>query len=164
MSGIFTALEISSSGMTAQRKKMDAVAENIANVDTTRTPEGGAYRRKRALVSEIEDKPNFQSALRRANGKLAQTNSRHLPGVSELSQPGPELSQVEAEVVADENSEFKKIYDPSHPDADADGFVQMPDIEIINEMVDMIAANRTYEANISAVTTAKRMINEALDI
>ena len=164
MSGIFTALEISSSGMSVQRKKMDAVAENIANIDTTRTPEGGPYRRKRALVSEVTEKPSFRAAMRRANDKLVKTNSRHLPGISRLSPNVPDAPNVESEVVEDENSGFKLVYDPSHPEANEDGYVKMPDIEVINEMVDMIAANRAYEANISAIATAKRMINEALEI
>ncbi|MFQ5608139.1 MAG: flagellar basal body rod protein FlgC [Candidatus Zixiibacteriota bacterium] len=163
MSGIFKALEISSTGMSVQRQKMDTVSENIANVDTSRTAEGGAYQRRRISVSESAEKPSFRSAMSRANGKLARTHDRHIAGVSRGNSRS-EIPRVEGEQIVDPASSYKVIYDPGHPDANEEGYVNMPDIEIINEMVDMISANRAYEANIAAVSTAKRMINEAMDI
>lgn len=163
MSGIFRALEISSSGMTVQRQKMDAVSENIANVDTSRTEKGGPYQRRRIVVSETTERPSFSSAMKRAHGKLVRTHSKHIDGITR-SGNRQETPQVEGKNIVDAASSFKLIFDPSHPEANEEGYVQMPDIEIINEMVDMISANRAYEANIAAISTAKRMINEAMEI
>ena len=163
MSGIFKALEISASGMSVQRQKMDAVSQNIANVDTARTEDGGPYKRRRIVVSETSAKPSFSTAMKRAHGKLYKTNSKHIDGMTRSGNRG-ETPQVEAKSIVDPASSWKLIYEPSHPDANEEGYVQMPDIEIINEMVDMISANRAYEANIAAVSAAKRMINEAMEI
>ena len=163
MSGIFRALEISSSGMTVQRQKMDAVSENIANVDTSRTEKGGPYQRRRIVVSETTERPSFSSAMKRAHGKLTRTHSKHIEGMTR-SGNRQETPQVEGKNIVDAASSFKLIFDPSHPEANEEGYVQMPDIEIINEMVDMISANRAYEANIAVISTAKRMINEAMEI
>ena len=163
MSGIFRALEISSSGMTVQRQKMDAVSENIANVDTSRTEKGGPYQRRRIVVSETTERPSFSSAMKRAHGKRARTHSKHIEGMTR-SGNRQETPQVEGKNIVDAASSFKLIFDPSHPEANQEGYVQMPDIEIINEMVDMISANRAYEANIAAISAAKRMINEAMEI
>lgn len=163
MSGIFKALEISASGMTVQRQKMDAVSQNIANVDTSRTKDGGPYKRVRITVSEITNKRSFSSAMKRAHGKLAKTNSKHIDGMT-ISGNRAETPQVSGKSVVDPGSSTKLIYEPSHPDANPEGYVEMPDIEIINEMVDMISANRAYEANIAAISSAKRMISEAMEI
>lgn len=163
MSGIFKALEISASGMSVQRQKMDAVSQNIANVDTSRTEDGGPYMRRRIVVSETTDRPSFASAMKRAHGKLVKTNSKHIDGMTQSGNRGG-IPQVRAESIVDPASTTKLLYEPSHPDANEEGYVEMPDIEIINEMVDMISANRAYEANIAAVSAAKRMINEAMEI
>lgn len=164
MAGIFSAIEISASGMTVQRKKMDAVAQNIANVDTARTPEGTPYRRRRVIVSEGNSGSSFQASMTRAHNKLFKTHANHISGVARSLSNGPALSPASAEEVIDPASGFRQVYDPSHPEANDEGYVELPDIEIINEMVDMIAANRAYEANIAVVTSSKRMINETLDI
>ncbi len=163
MSGIFKALEISASGMTVQRQKMDAVSQNIANVDTSRTKDGGPYKRVRITVSETTNKQSFSSAMKRAHGKLIKTNSKHIDGKTRIGNR-TETPQVTGESIVDPASSSKLVYEPGHPDADEKGYVQMPDIEIINEMVDMISANRAYEANIAAVSSAKRMISEAMEI
>lgn len=163
MSGIFKALEISSSGMTVQRQKMDAVSQNIANVDTSRTKAGGPYQRRRIVVGETTAKPSFASAMQRAHGKLARTHSKHIDGTT-WAGVRQAIPQVEGKNIVDPASSFKLLYDPSHPDANEEGYVQMPDIEIINEMVDMISATRAYEANIAAISSAKRMISEAMEI
>jgi len=164
MSGIFKAIDVAATGMTVQRQKMDVVSENIANIDTSRTAEGGPYRRQRVLVSETDAKPSFGRAMSAAHDKLARTNPRHIKGRIHSLSRSTEPDSVSGEEIRDPESSFKLVYDPSHPDADSEGYVKMPDIEMINEMVDMIAANRAYEANISTISSSKRMLNEALDI
>ena len=164
MSGIFSSIEISGSGLSTQRRKMDTVAENIANVDTTKTKKGGPYQRKRVIVKETGEASSFGKEFRRAHNKLARTNSRHIQGSSTTRPSEPEYAYTKSETIADPASSFKLIHDPSHPDANKEGFVKMPDIEIVHEMVDMVSASRAYEANIAAISTSKKMIDDALDI
>ncbi len=164
MAGILNAIEISSRGLTVQRKKMDVVAENMANAETTETADGGPYRRKRVLVNEEQEKVRFDTYMRRAGTELARTNAGHLPGKSLSVQSTVNLANVKADEVVDPDSSFRLVYDPSHPQADEDGYVKMPDVEIINEMVDMMTATRAYEANTSAIASAKKMFRNALDI
>ncbi|SYZ73599.1 Flagellar basal-body rod protein FlgC [Candidatus Zixiibacteriota bacterium] len=164
MSGIFSSIEISGTGLSLQRKKMDVVAENIANAETTRTEKGGPYRRKRVMVSASEDEVPFRNVMNDMKTKLAQTDSRHLPGSPIVSKEDLEVSKVEGKQVEDPASNYRLVYDPGHPDADEKGFVKMPDVEIVNEMVDMIAASRGYEANTTAILSAKEMAKNALNI
>lgn len=164
MSGIFNAIDISASGMTLQRRKMDVVSQNLANVETTRTNEGGPYRRKRVVVNEVKDQVPFRNVMNQAQTRLTRTNNGHLGGKSVSRHESLEVSKANAKEVDDPNSGVKLIHDPSHPDANDDGFVAMPDIEVINEMVDMMAASRAYEANTTAILTAKDMAKNALEI
>ncbi len=129
---LFTAFEISSSGLAAQRIRIDTIAANIANAQSTRTSEGGPYQKKAVLFREI---------------------------LSESDGEGVVVTQVAADPTPG-----PRVYEPAHPDADADGYVQMPNVEIATEMVDMISATRSYEANVSAMTAAKRMALKALEI
>ena len=164
MSGILNAIDISSQGLSVQRAKMNTVAENMANVETTRTADGGPYRRKRVVVEEVDQPGTFDSVLNRARTKLARTSSRHLGGKTIPSSHKVDLPGVETKGITDKDAEYRLVYDPSHPDADSDGYVKMPDIEIVNEMVDMMAASRAYEANTVAIASAKKMARNALDI
>ncbi|HOP06930.1 MAG TPA: flagellar basal body rod protein FlgC [candidate division Zixibacteria bacterium] len=164
MSGILGAIEISSQGLSVQRKKMNVVAENMANAETTRTPEGGPYRRQRVVVEQDEVKGTFNSMLNTASVKLARTSDRHMTSHGYRSTDGVDLPTVEGDAVVDPDAKFRLVYDPSHPDADEDGYVQMPDVEIVTEMVDMMAASRAYEANTVAISAAKNMAKDALDI
>lgn len=163
MSGILNAIGISSRGLSVQRAKMNVVAENIANAETTETPEGGPYRRKRVVVKEDRDS-EFKTMLRQADTRMARTHPGHRTGKSTVLNEEVELSSVKMDEIVDPDSGFKLVYDPSHPDANEDGYVRMPDIEIINEMVDMMAATRAYEANTVAISSAKKMANDALEI
>jgi len=163
MSGILNAIGISSQGLSVQRAKMNVVAENIANAETTETVEGGPYRRKRVLVKE-EQGSEFKTILRKVDTRMARTHPGHRAGRSTVLNEEVELSSVSMDEVIDPDSNFKLVYDPSHPDANEDGYVRMPDIEIINEMVDMMAATRAYEANTVAISSAKKMVNDALEI
>ncbi len=164
MGSVLTSFDISARGLTIQRAKMDVTAQNLANAETTETPEGGPYRRKRVLVKEETFKDSFNNALKRPDTRLVRTNTAHRPGHVLKTGDRLELSTAEMEEVRDPASSFRLVYDPSHPQADEEGFVKMPDIEIINEMVDMMSASRAYEANTVAISTAKKMAQDALDI
>lgn len=139
---IFGALDISSSGLSAERLRMDTISSNIANVSTTRGENGQPYKRKVAVFEE-----NVQKYMDNTTGK---TTSEPLG--------------VKAVGIKEDNSDFRREYDPSNPDADNDGYVTMPNVNILNEMADMITATRSYEANVNAMTAAKGMFQKALEI
>ncbi len=139
--GFLSALRISASGLTAQRLRMDVIANNIANVDTTRTLEGGPYLRQRPIF--------------RAKGP----QSPVLLG----SQPEAVMGVQVAAIVQDPNA-VKRVYQPDHPDADAQGYVQLPDINLVTEMTDMLSATRAYEANVTVMNAAKSMAMKALEL
>ena len=164
MSGIFGIFQISGTGLSGQRKKLNAVAENIANVETTRTPDGGPYRRKEVVFKENSKLGSFTQSFKSAVTRLMKTDSKHMS----LSEKGisskNDVPSVGSEELRIEPESFKMVYDPTHPDADENGYVAMPDINIISEMVDMMSATRAYEANVSAVKAAKDMYKEALNI
>ncbi len=164
MADMLNSIDISARGLTVQRQKMNTVAENMANAETTATREGGPYRRKRVLVEAEQVPGGFSGELQRANTKLATTHGSHRQG--KVTQIGhrQQLTAADPEVVQDPASSFRLVYDPSHPHADTDGYVKMPDVDIVTEMVDMMLASRAYEANTSAISTAKKMINDALEI
>ena len=164
MSGIFGIFQISGSGLSAQRKKLNAVAENIANIETTGTPEGGPYRRKQLVFKESSRLGSFTQSLKNAVTRLVRTDDKHISLSSKGISTKNDIPSVGSEELIIEPDSFKMVYDPSHPDADEGGYVAMPDINIISEMVDMMAATRAYEANVSAVKAAKAMYKEALNI
>jgi flagellar basal-body rod protein FlgC len=133
---LFSSLSISASGLSAERLRMDTISSNIANVNTTRTEEGGPYRRKIAVFKEV---------LKEETG-------------------GKELGGVEVAEIVDDQTPLKRVFDPKHPDADEEGFVSMPNVEILNEMADLIVATRTYEANVTTLNASKSMYLKALEI
>ena len=163
-SGVFDAMDISATGLSAMRRKLNAIASNIANVDTPRTEEGGPYKRKRVIMIESQRKTEFSNILGVAKNRLSTTSGRHLTGSS--TPPRGDLigSGVETAEIREEPIEPRLVYDPAHPDAREDGYVVFPDINIITEMVDMISASRAYEANITAMGATKDMIQRALEI
>jgi len=164
MEGIFSSIQVSGSGMSVQRQKMNVVAENIANAETTQTEEGGPFRRHRLEVEAQDEKLPFQTLLKTSQAELHRTRTQHIPGLPSDLGYREKVAVARAEENEEGPESFKLVYDPSHPDADAEGYVKMPDIEIINEMVDMITANRAYEANAMAVSASKEMLKNALDI
>jgi len=164
MAGILGAIEIASRGLSVQRARMNVTAENIANAETTETAEGGPYRRQRVIVKEDKTDTSFHRMVRDAGTRLQRTNKRHMPTAGHRLSSRSDVPDVDLRQVEDPNSSFKLVHDPGHPDADEQGFVKMPDIEIVNEMVDMMAAARAYEANTVAISTAKNMARDALDI
>jgi flagellar basal-body rod protein FlgC len=164
MSELFSALRISGSGMAVQRMKLNTTAENIANAETTRTQCGGPYRRKEVVVS-AEDRPvNFSGEFKNARVRLASTHAAHRGSTRKFRTSELNVSDARAEVHASPKSDFKLIYDPSHPDADGDGYVAMPNINLVTEMVNMMVASRAFEANVTAIGATKEMISDAMDI
>ncbi|MDR0909408.1 MAG: flagellar basal body rod protein FlgC [Spirochaetaceae bacterium] len=149
--GLFSAINISASGMTAERLRSDVIADNLANINTTRTPEGGAYRRSRVV---------FQSMNQPVIWKT--------PFLPEGLDKGLGTGVQVAEIQKDYASELRLVYDPKHPDAITSGpnagYVEYPNIDIVTEMVDMIAASRAYEANASMIESSKSMFLKALEI
>ncbi len=140
---LFNSLRISASGLTAERLRLDVIADNLANVNTTRTAAGGPYRRK---VAVLEERPNgFADLL----------------GIQNASRMG---GGVRVAAIAEDTSPLPRVYNPGHPDADADGYVLMPNVNVVTEMVDMITATRAYEANVTAMNAAKQMALRTLDI
>lgn len=164
--GLFAAIKTSGSGLRGQRTRMDVIARNLANAETTRTEEGTPYRRQRAIFEQVlGDKlgRHAQAMGRVADSRLVKTHPGHISESKSAALEEPGLLQSEVEVAPDA-SEFRVVYDPGHPDADEAGYVLMPNVNPITEMVDMITASRAYEANVSAVQTAKDMFNDALKI
>lgn len=164
MEGVFSSIKISGSGMSVQRRKMNVVAENIANAETTSTEEGGPYRRRRLEVESADEKMPFQTVLKNSQATLTRTRRKHIAGFPSRLERQELVAVANGKEVSEGAESFKLVYDPSHPEADADGYVKMPDIEIINEMVDMMSANRAYEANAMAVSASKEMLKNALEI
>ncbi len=142
--GFFKAMDISTSALTAQSFRMDVISQNVANANTTRTAEGGPYQRKYVVLGE--NKPNFDEILQRSKNNIS---------------VGSGVQVVETKA---DNSPFDLVYDPSHPDANEQGYVQMPNVDLVTEYVDMISASRTYEANITVMNATKRMALKALEI
>jgi len=143
--GFFSALNSSASALTAQRLRMDIIAENIANVNTTRTENGTPYRRK-TLIFEAQGDVPFSSYLSNASRQL-------------IKSKGVRVSRI-----VEDQTPFKMVYDPGHPDADENGIVQMPNVDVVTEMVNMISATRAYEANVTAINATKSMAEKALEI
>jgi flagellar basal-body rod protein FlgC len=144
----FGSLDVSASGLTAQRLRMDVTAENLANAQTTRTAAGGPYRRKEVVLEDASG-GGFGASLASALG--AQT-------------AGATPGGVQVAGIVEDASAFKTVYDPSHPDADARGYVRMPNVDTVTEMTDLISASRAYEANVTAMQTAKQMFAKTLDL
>nr|WP_092068358.1 flagellar basal body rod protein FlgC [Dendrosporobacter quercicolus]NSL47067.1 flagellar basal body rod protein FlgC [Dendrosporobacter quercicolus DSM 1736]SDL74779.1 flagellar basal-body rod protein FlgC [Dendrosporobacter quercicolus] len=141
--GMFDAINSAASGLSAERLRMDVISNNIANVNTTRTAAGGAYRRQ---VVQFEP--------RAGQASFAQILSEQLESGQGVRAVG---------ITADQ-SPLRNVYDPGHPDANAEGYVQMPNVNVVAEMVDMITATRAYEANVTSVNAAKNMAMQALEI
>ena len=142
---LFSALSVSASGMAAQRTRAALLVENIANSETTRTPEGGPYRRKDAIFSSDPTGSAFSSELD------SQLDSQQLTG-------------VKVSGISVDTSPAEKRYLPGHPDADADGYVSIPKVNPAEDMVDLMGANRSYQANVSAMSAVKDMIQKSIDL
>lgn len=146
---MFLGIDASASGLTAERLRMDVIANNIANANTTRTREGGAYHRRYVVFEPRDQKEGrlkFQNFLEKTIDKLRVGEG------------------VRAVRIESDDSQGPLVYDPGHPDANAEGYVERPNVNMVAEMVDMITASRAYEANTAAINAAKSMFTKALDI
>lgn len=140
----FKAMDISSSGLAAQRERMNILSANLANAQSTRGDDGGPYRRRDVVFSAVPTGSQFEDYL---NGDA-----------------GTQLRKVDVVEIHKDTSAPRRVYDPGHPDADAKGFVEMPNVQVMTEMVNMIAATRAFEANATAIDDAKQMALKALEI
>lgn len=144
---IFTGFNISASGMTAQQLRADIISQNIANVNTTRTAKGTTYRRKNVVFEEkSETYNNFGNVFKAASNTVAGK--------------GVKVTKI----FSDNKTELTKVYDPSHPDADENGYVSYPNVNVVTEMTDLIDATRAYEANITAFNSSKSMALKGLSL
>ena len=143
--GLFDAIDIAASGLTAERLRMDVTAENLANAQSTRGAGGGPYRRKVVVLQEAE---GFGAAL---NGAM---------GVGSSGSPGG----VNVSGISEDPAPNRRVYDPGHPDADGQGYVSMPNVNPVSEMVDLISASRAYEANVTDMQTAQQSFNKILEL
>ena len=140
--GYFTSLDIGASALSAQRLRMDVISQNIANSNTTRTEDGTPYRRRDVVFEE-----------RKFSDYLTESSKEKLTG-----------SGVRVASIVEDQTPFKRVYDPGHPDADEEGYVEMPNVDVITEMINMISATRAYEANVTAINTTKSIAMKALEI
>jgi len=140
----FNSMNVSSSALSAERTRMNLISGNLANANATRTPEGGPYKRKDAVFSATPIENSFSRTLDGATGR--------------------EVRQVEVVQIIEDQNPPRMQYDPNHPDADPQGYVALPNVNVVEEMADMINATRTYEANVAAVQAAKSMALKTLEI
>lgn len=155
-----SSFDISGYGLSAQRVRVNTISANIANANTTRTDEGGPYRRKEVVFRAID----FEKML---NAKIAKETNAFgyedpLDEGLKGEKPYPAISSVVIDKIVRDDSNFKLKYDPSHPDADANGYVAYPNVNPVVEMADLIEATRAYQANVSAFQSAKTMANNAI--
>ena len=139
-----TAMKISSSGLSAQRKRMETIASNMANAETTRTAEGGPYRRKDVVIAALPLEDQFGMHL---NQELEE-----------------KLKEVLVTDIVEDQNEPRMVFNPGHPDANDLGYVAMPNVDVVSEMVNMMTATRSYEANVTAINATKIMAQRAIDL
>ena len=142
--GLLNSINTTASGIAAQRIRMDVVGSNVANMNTTRTDDGGPYRRQ---ITEVKEGTNDFRIPRSARDLLNRATTGVSVGTSE-----------------DNVTPMRRVYDPSHPDADVDGFIEMPNVDLVTEMTDLTSASRSYSANVTVLNALKDMALRALDI
>lgn len=156
---IFSSFDISGQGMSVQRMRLSAVSRNIANANTTKSTDGKPYQREVVVVREIANSP-FDNELNNLIN-LDRTDIYHAPTANESDNPNHKV--LNAKIVRD-NTPPRIVYDPNHPDANSEGYVEMPNINIVTEMVEMITAQRGFEANTGVIESAKNIARYSLDI
>lgn len=139
--GFYTSIEVSATGLSAERLAMDTIANNIANVNTTRTAEGGPFKRQLVVFAQKNEPATGTNGANPLDGGNGAASRAGVEVVGVVNDPSPD----------------RLVYDPSHPDADAQGYVHMPNIEVVKEMVDMMAASRAYAANVTAIQESRAM-------
>ena len=146
-----SSINVIASGLTAQQLRLDVVAENITNATTTRTEAGGAYRRKMVVFEAESGRDSFRDVMARTDGSASNAGYENAGGVR--------VTQI-----VEDPSDLKLVYDPMHPDANEDGYVEMPNVDTIKEMADAMAATQAYSANVTALNTLKTVISKGLEI
>jgi len=147
-----SSMSIVGSGLTAEQLRLDVISENITNMNTTRTEGGGTYRRKVVVFEAQSSRTSFQEAMARAAQGLA-------PNAGYETAGGVRVTQI-----LEDDSDFKLVYDPTHPDADEAGYVQLPNVELVKEITDAMAATQAYSANVTALNALKTVVNKGLEI
>ena len=165
LNGIFGGLHISASGMRAQRVRQNTITSNLANAETTRTSEGGPYR-KQFVVFQADQAERLSRSVKSNSIHGSITNRKHLPiGGEKYSLNSLKLGTgVKVAEIRKDDRPPQMVYKPDHPDANAEGYVAMPNVNIVEEMADMISATRAYEANVTAFNSTKSMLMDAINL
>lgn len=148
--GSYSSFDVTASGLTAQRLRMDVISNNLANINTTRTPQGGPYKRQQVVFET-----RLKDTVAQQGGVIREIESGEIESVGQ---------GVRVAAIVEDQTPPILVYNPSHPDADANGYVKMPNVNSMYEMVDMMSATRAYEANVAAFNASKSMANKALEI
>ncbi|EAJ8156489.1 flagellar basal body rod protein FlgC [Campylobacter jejuni] len=154
--------DISGYGLSAQRFRMNVISSNIANANTTRTAEGGPYRRREVIFKVTDFDKLLNEQINKDNNFLKYENPLNDPSSPEEAKPA--IQSVAVDKVVRDDKDFRMKYDPSHPDANAEGYVAYPNVNPVIEMADLIEATRAYQANVSAFTSAKTIAQSAIDL
>ncbi|MED7832020.1 flagellar basal body rod protein FlgC [Campylobacter coli] len=154
--------DISGYGLSAQRFRMNVISSNIANANTTRTAEGGPYRRREVIFKATDFDKLLNEQINKDNNFLKYENPLNDPSSPEEAKPA--IQSVVVDKVVRDDKDFRMKYDPSHPDANAQGYVAYPNVNPVIEMADLIEATRAYQANVSAFTSAKTIAQSAIDL
>lgn len=166
MAGLFSGLNISATGLRAQRIRQNIISSNLANAETTRTAEGGPYKKQTVVLAA--NPKEFDQYYLKEQDKIAGRKTQE--GHMNIPQPQFPLAEeyigsgVEVVEIQQDDRPPRMVYNPEHPDADADGYVAMPNVNVVEEMVDMITATRAYEANATAFSSTKSMLMKALEL
>lgn len=150
----FSSMNIVGSGMTAQQARLDVISENITNMNTTRTESGGAYRRKITIMQSESGKNGFREAMSRAARKGHAISNRGFE----------QAGGVKIVEIAEDQSEMPFVYDPTHPDANEEGYVELPNVTLVKEVTDAMAASQAFNANVTAFNALKQVVQRGLDI
>lgn len=152
--GFFSSMNIVASGMTAQQARLDVISENITNMNTTRTEAGGAYRRKLTVMQAETGKNGFREAMSRAALRSHGVSNRHYE----------QAGGVKIVEIAEDQSEMPRVYDPGHPDADEEGYLELPNVTLVAEVADAMAASQAFNANVTAFNALKQVMQSGLNI
>ena len=142
-----SSMNVVGSGLTAQQFRLDVISENVTNINTTRTEAGGPYRRKMVVLEEVGNQTTFQAAMARAQES------------AEAPQGGVRVAEI-----VEDPSDFKLVYDPTNPDANEQGYVEMPNVDLVKEIADAMAASQAYSANVTAFNVLKQVASKGLEI
>lgn len=161
---IYRSIDIAGSGMTAQRKRMDAISSNIANMSVTNVDGNGNPYLRQHVSMKPDPEGTFSNELRQASIRLKSTKPWHMHDTTSMARHRELTPMVDTDEMEIANMKKNIVYEPTHPDADENGYVTYPDINILEEMTDLMVANRAFEANVTVVNAAKQMILKSLEL